>query len=271
MRSWREQLQRYVADLESRNSEPTDGQRAHQSRQASDAAALADFVEQVDVAAEAALAARDWPSAAKAVTGALRRCLGPRRRVGGWNRTGGATSSGADILLEQDAYDAVTGVAATLTELDGVSAPPTAGRILDAIRGGLDHPVPSGTILGRGILVGNADEFAGADLDLLLVVGMTEGSFPAHQREHPILRDADRRKLSPELATVAIRGAPGGCARCAPPSGSSCPTPAPTAGPSAGSSPRRGCWNRRAGWPDGASKQETSTPARNRSSPPHRG
>lgn len=204
VRSWREQLRRHAADLEAPHGGPADEHQAHRSGQAADATALAEFVEQVSAAAETALAAKEWTSAADAVTGVLRRFLGPRRRINAWNRTAG-TSPVAEIKLEQDAYDAVVGIVAKLAELDGVSAPPTPGRIVDAVHDGLDQPVPSGTTLGRGILVGNADEFAGADLDLLLVVGMTEGAFPAPQREHPVLRDADRRALSPELGTVASR------------------------------------------------------------------
>ena len=55
------------------------------------------------------------------------------------------------------------------------------------------------------MLVAPLADLVGADLDLLLVVGMTEGSFPPRAREHPILRDEARDRSGGALRTAAGR------------------------------------------------------------------
>ncbi|MGH3450531.1 MAG: PD-(D/E)XK nuclease family protein [Haloechinothrix sp.] len=206
LKTWRDRLQRHAAEAQRRAAElpDEDARRAQHTRRAVDARALRTEVEQIAAAADAAIGARTWASVAAALTTVLRRCLGTRRVVDGWNRRTGSSRS-LEIGLEQDAYDAVAAFVASLSEWDGLAAPPTPEGIVAAVTDGLDTAVPSSTTLGRGLLVGPIAQFACADLDLLLVVGMTEGSFPPRQREHPALRDADRRILSPDLPTVGSR------------------------------------------------------------------
>lgn len=53
---------------------------------------------------------------------------------------------------------------------------------------------------GDGVLVGSVDMGIGLDLDLLVVLGLAEGSFPATVRDDSLLPDRERARTSGELA-----------------------------------------------------------------------
>lgn len=206
---WRDRLSRAAAKAES-SAERGDEESAE--RFTSRAATCRELLAQVEdaaAAADAVLSAPSWPAVADAVTALLQRFLGSSRDVEQWPSR---TEAKDEAAIEQQGLEHVLAAVADLRALEGVDAPPDPQRAADAVRDALDATVPSGTTLGRGVLVAHVDQFAGADLDLLLVLGMAEGSLPHRPRQHPVLRDHDRTCLSPALATVASRRVDARCA-----------------------------------------------------------
>jgi ATP-dependent helicase/nuclease subunit B len=204
--TWAERLDLHAAEQERQAAEhsadETD-QIAGFHRRAAETRALGTFVGSVATASEQVVQATSWGQVAESLTAALKLVLGKRSKVDGWSSSD--PSLAFEVALEQSAYDAVLASVAALAELDEAVETPTPSTVLDALRTELDRSVSSGTTLGRGVLVGPFSQFVGSDLDLLCVIGMTEDSFPPRTREHAILRDADRRAMSPQLRTVSAR------------------------------------------------------------------
>ena len=90
---------------------------------------------------------------------------------------------------------------AALDDLDPDPDPPTFRRALVAE---LDSPAPRTSRFGEGVLVGRIDAVVGLDLDVVYVVGMIEGVFPARPRDDALVPDAERAAAGDELA---LRGA----------------------------------------------------------------
>ncbi len=205
--TWQQRLDRYARDQNQRAddlptgaAESEQGRTQHQER-AADALALLAEVEELHALAGTALTASNWATASERLIAMLQRSLGPRTRVDGWSERA-SDELAQPVGLEQGAYDVVTTVLRSMAIID-VPIDPVA--VVDAVAEGFAASSASGTTLGRGVLVGTLRSFAGADLDLLLVVGATEDALPARQRESTVLRDGDRALLSPALATVASR------------------------------------------------------------------
>jgi ATP-dependent helicase/nuclease subunit B len=204
--TWADRLELYAAEQEHRAAELTTEQVDRRARLHNRAAAtrgLATFVASAAAAGEQVVQATSWAGVAESLTAALTLVLGRRPKVDGWSSSDPRFAF--EVSLEQSSYDAVLASVAALAELDESVEAPTPATVLDALRGELDRSVSSGTTLGRGVLVGPFSHFVGSDVDLLCVIGMTEETFPPRTREHAILRDSDRIRLSPELRTVAVR------------------------------------------------------------------
>jgi len=205
--TWQLRLGRFAEDQRQRAADlssdaPDLGQRrARFEERAADGLALLAEVVQLHASVAAVRSAASWRAVSEALLALFQRALGSRRRVDGWSIRA-VQDVTQQVALEQKAYD---DVATLLRSLSGLEVPVTPSVVVDAVTEGLTASVPSGTTLGRGVLVGAVRSFAGADLDVLLVVGATEDALPARQRESTVLRDVDRAVLSPELATVATR------------------------------------------------------------------
>jgi ATP-dependent helicase/nuclease subunit B len=199
--TWQVRLTRYAEGQRERALDQPE-RAVSCERQAVRALALLAEVEELHALTDTVLSARSWAEVADRLISLLRRTLGGRRDVDRW--AGSAVDDAADIRLEQDAYEVVLTL---LQSLAGRPGPLSTGAVIDALDDGLAASVTSGTTLGRGVLVGSLRSFAGADLDLLLILGCTEDALPARRRESTVLRDADRAQLSPQLATVASRRA----------------------------------------------------------------
>lgn len=166
-------------------------------------ALLAEMAELFD-AHDALAAATTWTEASLRCRGVLTRHLGGPQHVGRW----ASQSSGrADttVFAEQAAYQSVTRVVTALAALDGTQPYDGLTSFRQVLDAELARPVRESSGLGRGVLVAPLADLVGADLDLLLVVGMTEGSFPPRAREHPILRDEARDRSGGALRTTADR------------------------------------------------------------------
>jgi len=207
--TWQQRLDRYARDQNQRADElPADAAESEQRRtrdqaRAADALALLAEVEELHALTGTARTASNWATASERLIAMLQRSLGPRTLVDGWSERA-ADELAQPVGLEQGAYDAVTTMLRSLAVTD---VPIDPAAVVGAVSEAFAASVPSGTTLGRGVLLGALRSFAGADLDLLLVVGVTEDALPARQRESTVLRDGDRARLSPALATVASRRA----------------------------------------------------------------
>jgi ATP-dependent helicase/nuclease subunit B len=185
---WQNRLDRFA------DQAGADPESEHGQRRAADARALAAFVADIVAHAEHATQARTWSEARAALRDAVHRFLGTGEDVERWSPGPDVPPSAQrQVAREQLAYDAVLTAVERLASLDGVSPPPTPDTLRQALARELDRPAAAGTTLGRGVIVTPISQLAGADLDLLVVVGMTEDAYPPRLREHPVLRDADRR------------------------------------------------------------------------------
>lgn len=200
---WRDRLATLRAGIEARQAEAADEDgRARYAKRLDDIDALATFLTHLVSSAEAITTAPTWAEAADALRTALEELTGGFKQVERWGR---GTSAEADSALEQSAYQAVHATLSGLAHRDRAGEPPTRDELRVALLQELDRSAPGRTTLGRGVVVAPLRDLAGADLDLLIVVGMTEEALPARVRENPLLRDEARTTIGCGLRTVADR------------------------------------------------------------------
>lgn len=150
--------------------------------------------------------AETWGQAAVLLRAALDHYLGGAGAAAGWGAHGEALHD-VDVRprcdVERDAYEQVNAVVDALPQLDDVHADYGLAALRDVLAQELELQVTEARGLGRGVLVGPLWDLAGADLDLLVVVGATEGAYPPRGREHALVRDVDRAAIG--LRTLADR------------------------------------------------------------------
>lgn len=118
---------------------------------------------------------------------------------------GGAGHHGRWPHAEVAAFDAVRAALGTLGALDWIGGPhPRPGDFRMALAAELDRAAPETTRFGRGLLVGPLATAVGLDLDVVCVVGMTEGTFPAGAGDDVLVPDRERLAAG---AGVPLRGA----------------------------------------------------------------
>jgi RecB family exonuclease len=100
---------------------------------------------------------------------------------------------------ERGARDGVVAAVAGLARLDGVDRPPDARRARQALERELDRPAGAHGSFGHGVAVGPLVDGAGADVDLLVVVGAAEGTFPPRGSDDPLVPDRVRRAAGGHL------------------------------------------------------------------------
>jgi ATP-dependent helicase/nuclease subunit B len=205
LQTWQDRLATLRTGVEERQAQAADeDSRARYDGRLADIDALAAFIVHLIGAAEAITTAPTWTQAADSLRTALEELTGGFKQVERWGR---GTVAEGDAALEQAAYQAVHASLGGLAHRDQVGAAPTAGDLRVALLQELDRSAPGRTTLGRGVVVAPLRDLAGADLDLLIVVGMTEEALPARVRENPLLRDDARAAIGCGLRTVADRRA----------------------------------------------------------------
>ncbi len=178
------------------------------AERAAEIRALAAFVTDSARRVEETAAAKSWPEAAALLRGTLDHYLGGAQAAAAW---GGSPDSLKDpevkarCDVERDAYEETLAVVEGLAALDDLALPYDREALLDVLDQELEQRVREATGLGRGVLVGPIWDLAGADLDLLIVVGATESAYPPRGREHPLLRDDVRERIG--LRTLDARRA----------------------------------------------------------------
>ncbi len=198
--SWRKSLDRFAA---SHALEAPDEQRR---REVADAEALASMVDEIQTTAERVASASTWREVSAAMHAAVLRFLGTGGTVARWHAAPDAPPHAQRrVRIEEQAYDSVLAAVDGLTLLDRTASPPDPETVRVSLARELDRPTTTGTTLGRGVLVAPISQFAGSDLDLLLVLGMTEDAYPPRLREHPVLRDVDRALVGVPTDGSALR------------------------------------------------------------------
>ncbi|HZM30667.1 MAG TPA: PD-(D/E)XK nuclease family protein [Acidimicrobiales bacterium] len=117
-------------------------------------------------------------------------------RILGGSRAAGREDWPTD---EVRAADAIDGALDRLAALDAVDDPPTLDVFRRTLELELDADLGRVGRLGEGVLVGPLSYAVGLDLDLVVVLGLAEGTLPAPVRDDSLLPDGERARTGDEL------------------------------------------------------------------------
>lgn len=167
---------------------------ARRRRRAGDARALRSYVLDLADRLDPARLPTTWSGLARAGASVLVECLGSSDERTQWPEPERRAAEAVDALLER---------LAGLDDVDPATTPAVFRRTLE-----LELDADSGRQgrLGDGVFVGPIASALGQRPELLVVVGLAEGSFPAHPIEDVLLPDRERI-LAPGLVLAADRTA----------------------------------------------------------------
>ena len=204
-RQWAAKLERFAARTEQLAGGEGDTRAAER---AASARALAGFVTGAAQRVGELNAAGTWTEAAALLGKILDHYLGGGAAAASW---GAYPDTLADLDVrarcdaERAAYEEILAVIGGLGRLDATGVPVDAGTLRNVLDQELAHEVRETAGTGRGVLVGPLRDVAGADLDLLIIVGAAEGSYPPRGQQNPLLRDTIRTSIG--LRTLSDRRA----------------------------------------------------------------
>ena len=151
-------------------------------------------LEVVDDLHEAAARLRTWGEHAAWARGWLRRLLGDEARRSRWSDD-----------AERKAAERVEQALDRLAALDAVEGPVRLEVFHRTLELELESDLGRVGRFGDGVLVGSVEMGVGLDLDLVVVLGLAEGSFPATVRDDSLLPDHERARTGAELGRRADR------------------------------------------------------------------
>ena len=194
--SWRQRLNTYADALRLQAEQAErDDEHSHRAerlrRDAGRADELLDFVERLHSDLNPATEPGRWADLARWCQGLINRHLGARGRDD-WPET------------EAEMAVRVEEAVARLGQLDGIDTEPSRSSFRRALQVELDVAQRVGR-LGTGVLVGPVESAIGMELDLVVVCGMAEGSFPARRSDDALLPDRERLACGGQLASMADR------------------------------------------------------------------
>lgn len=102
-------------------------------------------------------------------------------------------------VAERDAAERVDATLDRLAGLDAVEARTDLATFRRTLQLALDDDLGRVGRLGHGVLVGTPSTALGVELDLVIVLGMSEGVTPTRPHEDSLLPDAQRRAVADEL------------------------------------------------------------------------
>lgn len=189
--SWTERLERYVADcladaerLQADEDQLWRGDRLRRS--AERASELLDFVAGLHRDLNPRPAPRTWAELAVWCQSLVHKYLGGRVRRS-WNAE------------ERGLAERVDNAISRLGDLDGTDDNPSPAAFRRALQLELESAPHRHGRLGTGVLVGPVSLALGVELDLAVVCGMAEGTFPARRNDDALLPDRERRVVGHDL------------------------------------------------------------------------
>ncbi|KAA0234241.1 MAG: ATP-dependent helicase/deoxyribonuclease subunit B [Acidimicrobiales bacterium] len=194
---WQTKLDRYRAQLQERlqatgADQSSAASRRHYRSRIELTAALGRFVAGLARKLDPTSIPRTWRGMSAWAHDAMLGLLGPAATRSGWEEA------------ELEAYEGVQGALERLAALDLVEPGPTLETFAHAVVDELDSPMPRRGRFGEGVVCGPLSMAPGLDVDVIFVVGMTEGTCPAPRRESSLLPDRERRcAVSGELVLQA--------------------------------------------------------------------
>ncbi len=189
--SWRQRLDRYAADCaaEAERLKADEDQMwlgVRLRRRAERASELLAFVEELHRDLDPQPAPLTWADLAAWCQQLVHKYLGGRLR-----------RSWPDE--ERGLAERVESAINRLGDLDGTDDDPSSAAFRRALQLELEGAPHRHGRLGAGVLVGPAELALGVELDLAVVCGMAEGTFPARRNDDALLPDRERRAVGRDL------------------------------------------------------------------------
>ena len=195
--SWRRRLTRYAedctAEADHHAAEEEQAWRGDRHRRSAERSLeLLSFVEELHADLDPRPAPRTWAELAGWCQKLIQKYLGGRLR-----------RSWPDE--ERQMAERVDRAVSRLGDLDGTDDEPSVAAFGRALRLELEGAVHRHGRLGAGVLVGPVDLALGVELDLAVVCGMAEGTFPARRNDDALLPDRERLVTGGDLPARADR------------------------------------------------------------------
>jgi hypothetical protein len=188
------QTRQRIGEMEADDEVPP-GQIDRARADAERADALRSFVLGViDDLAAAERGTKPWSEHAAWARDRLQRLIGDPRRRESWAE-----------VAERKAAERVEEALQRLGALDAVEEAVTLAVFHRTLQVELESDLGRVGRLGEGVLVGSVEMGIGLDLDLVVVLGLAEGSFPATVRDDSLLPDHERARTAGELGLRADR------------------------------------------------------------------
>ena len=189
--NWKERLGRYeadcLADAERFQADEDSVWRGDRLRRAAARATdLLGFVEELHRDLNPQPSPRTWADLASWCQDLAHKYLGGRLR-----------RSWPDE--ERELAERVDSAISRLGDLDGTDDSPSPAAFRRALQLELETTPHRHGRLGRGVLVGPVSLALGVELDLAVVCGLAEGTFPARRNDDALLPDRERRVVGPDL------------------------------------------------------------------------
>jgi hypothetical protein len=145
----------------------------------------------VDLQAQLDAAPRSWSGLARWSQRAIARLLGDDDQLQEWPPVERVAAAKVEAAVER------------LAGLDDIDRAPSLAAFGRALELELDADLGRVGRLGHGVQVGPIGSGAGTDIDVVVMTGLAEGTFPAPHREDSLLSDADRKLLDGDLPLAA--------------------------------------------------------------------
>ena len=189
---WRDRLARHAQSLDDSAADAArdDSQEARSRRylrEAAEARALARFVEALAESLDAGRTAATWSTLAAWCRKLVRTYFGDAR----W-REGARDGRGRWPDHERRFAELVDEAVDRLGHLDEIDTDPSLASFRRALQMELEGTPGRRGTFGHGVLTGPPGAALGAELDLVVLCGLAEGTFPARRREDPLLPDRER-------------------------------------------------------------------------------
>ena len=191
MDSWRQRLERYAADClaDADRLQADEGQMRRGDRlrlNAARASELLAFMEELHRDLNPQPSPRTWADLATWCQHLVHKYLGGRLRRN-WPAE------------ERELADRVDSAISRLGDLDSTDDTPSLAAFRRALQLELETAPHRHGRLGTGVLVGPVSLALGMELDLAVVCGMAEGTFPARRNDDALLPDRERRVVGHDL------------------------------------------------------------------------